>query len=107
MLGFRVYIWRSVKHNGEFVVNNERTEIVHARNEDEAKSKVVLAPAKHHDGNLTIDVSAEFIYGVEKIGTVKVVTRKFYEYSNGLSREIPPKEIRLRQGFSQEGSGHE
>lgn len=104
MLGFRVDIWYSVKHNGKFVVNNNRLEIVHARNADEARRKIVLEPAKQHIvGDLTIDSSAEFIYSIEKIGTVKVVTRKFYEYSNGLSREIPPKEIRLRQGFQSKG----
>jgi hypothetical protein len=89
MLGFRLHIWYSVKHNGEFVVNNGRTEIVHARNECEAKSKAVLAPAKHQIiGNLTIDCSPEFIYEAEKIGTVKTITRKFYQYSNGFEREV-------------------
>ena len=82
MNAYEISIWRSVKHNGQFVVNNQRLELVHARNKQEAESKVTLAkPSTKTYQSLTIDVSAEVIYSTTKIGTVKI--ERFYTYSNG------------------------
>jgi hypothetical protein len=94
MNAYEIDIWRSVKHNGEFVVNDPRTEVVHARNETEAKSKIKLAEKKtHQSADLLIDVSAEFIYGCHKIGTVTI--EKFYVYSSNRT-PTPVKEFQLR-----------
>lgn len=89
MNAYEIDIWRGVKHNGKFVVNNSRKVLVHARNENEAKSKVTLALSKTYNysdvgkGKITliIEVSQETVYSCIRIGTVKI--ERFYTYSNG------------------------
>ena len=59
-----------------------RVELIHARNEQEAKGKIELTVGKTYvTGNLKIEASAEFIYSCKKIGTVK--KQLYYEYSDG------------------------
>jgi hypothetical protein len=81
MNAYEISIWRGIRHNEKFIVNDQRTVIIHARNETEAKSKVKLAEPQHNNlDNIRIDVSKEFIYTVYKIGTVTI--QPFYVYSN-------------------------
>jgi predicted metallo-beta-lactamase superfamily hydrolase len=82
MNAYEIDIWRNIKHNGKFFINDGRTVVIHARNQIEAKNKIRLAEAKTNklDG-LLIEVSAEFIHGVTKVGTVRI--EKYYVYSNG------------------------
>jgi hypothetical protein len=84
MNAYEIDVWRGIKHNGEFVINDSRKVMIHARNQIEAINKVKLAETKTNklDG-LLIEVSAEFIYRITKIGTVKI--EKFYVYSHGKS----------------------
>ena len=82
MNAYEISIWRGVKHNGEFSHNIQRTELIHARNEIEARHKVTLAQGYLQNiTSLQIEVSGEFIYSCRKIGTVKI--EKFYVYSDG------------------------
>jgi hypothetical protein len=81
---YRIDIWRSVKHNDKFICNVQRVQIIHARNEVEAKSKIILKGETINNlPDLIIKVSSEFIYSCEKIGTVRI--EPFYIYSNGRS----------------------
>ena len=82
MQAFDIEIWRQVEHNGKFSHTVPRVELIHARNEQEAKGKVKLVEGKTQMvGDLEIQVSNEFIYSCRKIGTVRKVL--FYEYSDG------------------------
>jgi len=82
MNAYGIDIWRSVKHNDKFSHNVNRFEIIHARNEAEAKNKVTLAQGYIQNlPALQIEVSNETIYSIKKIGTVKI--EKFYVYSDG------------------------
>jgi len=82
MNAFEVDIWKQVKHNGKFSHTIPRMELIHARNEQEARGKVELAGGELQKGyNLEIDVSAEFIYSCRKVGTVR--KQLYYEYSDG------------------------
>jgi hypothetical protein len=87
MNAYAIRIWRNVKHNDKLLehsFNDMRTVVVHARNANEAKSKVKLAePKTNITGNLTITVSAEYIYTTDYIGTVRI--EPFYVYSNDRS----------------------
>jgi len=75
-------IWRSVKHNGGFSHTVTRREIIHALNEERAKKKITLAEAKTYTFGETInEVSGEFIYRIEKEGTV--IIKPYYVYSSG------------------------
>jgi hypothetical protein len=95
MNAYGIDIWRSVKHNGEFVTNANRFVIIHARNEQEAKTKVTLAKAYINDlPALKMEVSAEIIYSVTKLGTVRI--EPFYVYSGDKS-SISVKEFKRRQ----------
>ena len=80
---YEISIWRGVKHNGEFSHNVQRMELIHARNEAEARGKVTLTPSKTYESNssLKIEASAETIYSCRKTGTVLV--KPFYVYSDG------------------------
>jgi hypothetical protein len=80
MNAYKIRTVQSVKHNGEFVCNNFQNYIVHARNANEAKSKIKLAPAtKNELPSLTIEVSAEWITYALSLGVVKI--KPFYVYS--------------------------
>ena len=82
MNAYDINIWTSVTHNGKFSHKVQRKVLVHARNEAEAKSKIMLAPEKHYDtDNLHIVASAEYIYSCVKFGTVK--KELHYTYSDG------------------------
>ena len=84
MNAYEIVVWRSVKHNNGFSHNDGRVVLVHARNEEEAKKKVVLrVGCVIRLIDLIIDVSAEFIYSTRKIGTVRI--ERFYVYSDGRS----------------------
>jgi len=81
MKGYKVYIWRTVNHNGEFSHHNEDIQIIHAKNEREARAKIrELKPAEHHElvNGLVIDTSEEFVYSVEYLGRVR--RRTVYDY---------------------------
>ena len=82
MNAYRISVWKSVTHNGEFSHNLAREELIHARNAAEAEGKIILAPAALHGMHgLSIGVSSEIIYSTEKIGTV--TKQLFYVYSGG------------------------
>ena len=84
MNAYLVDIWTGVKHNNKFSHNVQRVELVHARNENEAKTKVTLVKGyKKLVGDLALDVSNETIYSVRKIGTVRI--KRCYVYSDGRS----------------------
>ena len=80
---YEIDIWRSVKHNCEFSHNDNRVVLVHALNEDSAKKKITLGPEKtwSSGSGLVIKVSAEYIYRLTKVGTVR--KKLYYEYSDG------------------------
>jgi len=86
---YEVDIWKSVKHNGIFSHNIQRKLVIHAVNEQKARSKTLRTLAssstQHSVGTvtngLTIEVSPEYIYGIQKTGTV--IKRMYYEYSDG------------------------
>ena len=72
MNAYVIEIWRSVKHNDKFSHTINRFEIIHSRNEAEAKNKITLAQGYIQNlPALQIEVSSEFIYSAKKIGTVK------------------------------------
>ena len=80
MNAYKIRTTYCVKHNGEFICNNFQNYIVHARNSDEAKSKIKLAPASKHElPKLIIESSSEWITCVESLGSVKI--KPFYVYS--------------------------
>jgi hypothetical protein len=80
MNAYRIDMWRSVKHNGVWVTTVSRTEIIHARNEKEARSKIILKEAYVNNlPQLKIETGNEFINSCEKIGTVTI--EPFYVYS--------------------------
>ena len=82
MNAYEVDVWRGVQHNGKFSHNDSRVELIHARNEEEARKKITLREG-HVDGltsGLNINVSSESIYSVRKIGTVKI--GRFYVYTD-------------------------
>ena len=84
MNAYRISVWRSVRHNGKFSHTVIREELIHARNETEARGKIALAPTREWaSGTLTIVASSEFIYSARKIGTVR--KQLFYVYSDGSS----------------------
>ena len=94
MNAYEIDLWRSVKHNGEFVTNLQRRIIVHARNEKEAKTKVTLKESTVNKlPGLTIEASRESIYRTTLIGTVTI--EPFYVYSSSRT-SIPVKEYQLR-----------
>ncbi|KKM76441.1 hypothetical protein LCGC14_1380020 [marine sediment metagenome] len=79
---YELNIWYQVAHNGKFSHTVQRTEVIHALNEERALGKIVLAGKRSHvAGTLTIDVTAEFIYESRRTGTV--VKKMYYEYSDG------------------------
>ena len=93
MNAYGIEIWKSVKHNDKFSHNINRFEIIHARNETEAKNKVTLAQGYIQNlPALQIEVSGESIYACRKIGTVKI--EKFYVYSDGRT----PRPVGKRMG---------
>ncbi len=82
MNAYEIRIWKSVKHNDKFSHYLERKQLIHARNETQAKNKIALEKGNAHNlDNLIITVSEEYIYSTTKIGTV--VIRPFYVYSDG------------------------
>jgi hypothetical protein len=84
MNAYRIDVWRSVKHNGKFVTNIQRQIVVHARNKEEAESKIKLTKESVNKlPALLVEASNEFIYSCEKIGTVTI--QPFYVYSDKLS----------------------
>lgn len=84
MNAFEIDIWSQVKHNGKFSHTITRVELIHARNEREAKGKVKLIEGETYvTGELEIEASAEFIYSCRKTGTVR--KQLYYEYSDGRS----------------------
>ena len=91
MNAYGVEIWKGVRHNDKFSHNINRFEIIHARNEVEAKNKITLAQGYIQNiPALQIEVSGEFIYSIKKMGTVKI--EKFYVYSDGRT----PRPVRKR-----------
>lgn len=95
MNAYGIDIWRGVEHNGKFVTNANRFEVIHARNEQEAKSKITLAKGYTQElPALTIKVSAECIYSVTKLGTVKI--EPYYVYSGDKS-PISVEDFKRRQ----------
>lgn len=82
---YEIDIWQQVKHNDKFSHTVTRLQLVHALNEERAKKKVILAESKawNDGGSLTIEASPEFIYRIEKTGTV--TKQLYYEYSDGRS----------------------
>ncbi len=79
---FEIDKWVQVCHNGKYSHTVTRTELIHARNEQEAKGKVKLKESKTWvSAALEIQVSAEFIYACRKVGTVR--KQLYYEYSDG------------------------
>ena len=100
MIAYGIDIWRSSKHNGKFVTN-----AVHARNEREAKTKVNLAKAYINDLTtlkLKMEVSAEVIHGIVKLGTVRI--EPFYVYS-GDNTPISVEEFKKRK-FDERSRGN-
>jgi len=81
MNAYEVRIWRSVKHNGVFVCNNDRLVVIHARNKEQAEKKITLAKAINNLNDGLVEVSAEWVYSTELIGTVTI--QPFYVYSKG------------------------
>lgn len=76
---YEIDIWRRVKHNGEFSHTITRRELIHALNEEIANKKITLA--KGYVGeNPPMEVSDEFIYHIERTGTV--VIKPYYVYSD-------------------------
>ena len=79
---YDIDIWCSVRHSGVFSHTATRYQMVHALNEERAKKKVELSPArtmgkKPH----LVEASAEVIYSIRKSG---IVTKQmFYVYSDG------------------------
>lgn len=81
---YEAHIWCRVKHNGEFSHNGQRFELIHALNEERARKQIVLADSKTWgEGTQRVDIASEFIYSIEKTGTVK--KQMYYVYSNGRS----------------------
>lgn len=81
MNAYVVDIWSSLKHNSVSLPATTRQLVIHARNTNEATSKVILNSGyiKELPG-LKIEVGKEFVYSCRKIGTVTI--EKFYTYSN-------------------------
>jgi hypothetical protein len=96
MNAYEIDIWRGVKHNGVFSHNDVRVELVHARNEEEAREKITLREGYIHNSfgacDLVIEVSSETIYSCRKIGTVCI--KPFYVYSDGRSPVLVSEKVR-------------
>ncbi len=81
---YEINIWRSVYHGGKFSHTGTRMELIHALNEERAKSRITLAKEKTWEsGTLLIRASSETFYSVRKTGTV--TKQLYYEYSDGRS----------------------
>ena len=82
MNAFEIELWVGVRHNGKFSHNVIRTELIHARNEQEARGKIMLKGGTTYvTGTLKIEASTEYLYSCKKIGTVR--KQLYYEYSDG------------------------
>jgi hypothetical protein len=94
---YKLHIWTAVKHNGKFTHNVQRRKIVHARNSDEAKGKVKLKEAKSYNlpNTFMVETSAEYIYQVEKIGTV--IIQPYYVYSDGSYMSVEDFKSQLKE----------
>ena len=69
MKAYKFQIWHEITNpiTGQFIVNTERTQIVHAINYVKAREKVELKPK-------------EFIYKTSCLGNVRKIIETRYEY---------------------------
>ena len=96
MNAYRVDIWCSVKHNDKFIQNSSNAYIIHARNEEEARSKVTLRKGYTKDlPGLKLEVSNETIYSSRKVGTV--IIEPYYVYSDGNNISVAHYKARIKK----------
>lgn len=79
MNGYRILVYREIKHNGKFQFNNCTYHVVHADTEAGARAKVELKPAEKTEiPGLLVEASEEWIHSVTFLG--KVQPKTIYEY---------------------------
>jgi len=85
--GYKLSIWRSIYHNGQFSHNLTRKEVIHAWSEQQARALTQLADEEltRVSDLLVVRAGEEYIYCIRCLG--RVVYKYVVEYVEEEARE--------------------